>query len=438
MDKAEEFLLVLEELGRSAPELMGQVAAAQAYAARARGDNQQVIEKSELALELLPESDIPSRCLVSMNLGLIYWQEGQLRKTIPVLKKAQVLAAQTGNHYAGLTAEIFLARTPVSQGALRQAEEMLRQIIETYQNIPSLSMAHYDLTSIYYEWNYLEKAWKQLEQGLEIGARSGNIEFQFPGQLLKVILLMAQGNMLEALAEVERMHSLSRGLRVTSRARIMACHAQVALAMGDLATARQWIEKMPKDLDPHSFYRFLGLTRLRLLLAEGRKSEAERELEICYERAREAGWGYAKIAVLVLQTLAARNQDSALAFLTEALRLAQPEGYIRTFADVGPSLVPLLHEAAGRGIMPGYIGQILNACEQKRTEDPTYPLVEQLSEREMEVLRLVSAGLSNREIGEKLFISKSTAKSHVHNVCGKLGVHNRTEAATRAKVLGLI
>ena len=80
----------------------------------------------------------------------------------------------------------------------------------------------------------------------------------------------------------------------------------------------------------------------------------------------------------------------------------------------------------------------LEACVDGGKKPATLPLVEPLSERELEVLRLVSAGLSNREIAEKLVISKGTAKSHVHNICGKLGVRNRTEAASRAKVLGLV
>ena len=86
--------------------------------------------------------------------------------------------------------------------------------------------------------------------------------------------------------------------------------------------------------------------------------------------------------------------------------------------------------------MPDYVGQILSAYAAGTKS--TLPLVEPLSERELEVLRLITAGLSNREIAEKLIISTGTAKTHVHNVCGKLGVRNRTEAATRAKELGLV
>jgi LuxR family maltose regulon positive regulatory protein len=438
LDEAEELLACFEEIGGSVPLLLGQVASAQAHAARSRGDNQRVIEKSEQALALLPEGDIISRSLLSLNLGLVYAFDGRLREAVPALNEAQALASQTGNQYAGLTAQIILARTLASQGALRQAEKMLRNIIQSGEGIQILVLAHYDLTTIYYEWNDLGKAWDHLEQGLEISTRSGNTEFQNAGHILKVPLLIAQRNMLEALAEAETAHALSGDFGPVTQARGMACHAGIALVMGDLATARQWIEQMPEDVDAHAFYRFLGLTRARLLLAEGCKSEADEELTACYERAREAGWGYAMVVILVLRALAAKRDEAALGFLTDALRLAQPEGYIRTFADAGVSLVPLLHEAARQGIMPGYIGQILETCDEGRKKPATLPLVEPLSEREIEVLRLIAAGLSNREIAEKLVISIGTAKTHVHNVCGKLGVRNRTEAATRAKVLGLV
>ena len=437
-DEAEKYLAYFEEIGQAMPVLLGQVTAAQAYAARARGDNQRVIERSELALGLLPESDIASRSILSLNLGLVYWHEGRLREAVPALNDAQALALQTDNHYAGLTAQIFLARTLASQGALRQAEERLQKTLQVGGKIPILVLAHYDLCCIYYEWNELGRAWEHLNTGLEMCIRSGNVEFQNGGHMLKARLLMAQGNLLAALAEAERSHALSAGFSPATQARSMACHAQIALAMGDRRSARQWVEQMPADVDAHSFYRFLGLIQPRLLLAEGRKSEAIRGLAPCYEKARAAGWGYAMIAIRTLQALAAESQETSIEFLADALQLARPERYIRTFVDAGTSLVPLLQEAARRGTLPGYIGQILEAFNVRYEKFASLPLVEPLSGREIEVLRLVTAGLSNREIAEKLYISPGTAKTHIHNICGKLGARNRTEAATLAKELGLV
>jgi len=130
----------------------------------------------------------------------------------------------------------------------------------------------------------------------------------------------------------------------------------------------------------------------------------------------------------------------ALEYLMDALRLGQPEGFIRTFADAGRQLTPLLQKTAMQGVMPEYVGQILSAIgeSQHKVTLEQASLVEPLSERELEVLRLVMAGLSNREIAGQLFISPGTAKTHIHNICGKLGVRNRTEAAMRAKELNLV
>ncbi len=144
------------------------------------------------------------------------------------------------------------------------------------------------------------------------------------------------------------------------------------------------------------------------------------------------------IAVRVLQALADAPTKGALEFLTDALRRAQLEGFIRTFADAGQPLVPLLQEAARQGVTPDYVGEILAAIGTKPTASATGSLAEPLSERELEVLWLLAAGLSNSQIAKKLIVTPGTVKTHIHNIYGKLEVHNRAEFVTRARELKLI
>ena len=142
--------------------------------------------------------------------------------------------------------------------------------------------------------------------------------------------------------------------------------------------------------------------------------------------------------------------------LGEALALAAPGGYIRLFVDEGPPMAHLLAAAAGRGMLPDYVARLRaafgNATEDERwtTEDQQgvldppssvlrpLSLVEPLSQRELEVLRLIAQGLSNEQIGERLFLALSTVKGHTGRIFGKLGVQRRTEAVARARELGLL
>jgi LuxR family maltose regulon positive regulatory protein len=266
------------------------------------------------------------------------------------------------------------------------------------------------------------------------------VEFQNAGHILNAFLCLAQGNPRVALAEVEVSRTLSLDFNPATQARSAATRAQLALAIGDSDAAAHWVEQMAIDVDPHPFYRFVGLIRPRLLIAQGKKTAASELLKECFARAAQAGWGYALIVIRILQSLAAEEQVAAVAALGEALKASQAEGYLRAYVDAGPALVPLLRESARRGVAPEYIGQILDAFGEgrKKVAAPAMPLVEALSERELEVLRLVAAGLSNREIARQLVISPGTAKTHIHNICGKLEVRNRTGAAMRAKELNLV
>jgi LuxR family maltose regulon positive regulatory protein len=124
--------------------------------------------------------------------------------------------------------------------------------------------------------------------------------------------------------------------------------------------------------------------------------------------------------------------------LARALLLGEPEGYVRTFVDLGAPMGELLRGAAHRGIRTGYVGRLLARAPAEPVPAASSPLIEPLSDRELEVLRLIAAGLSNREIAQKLVITPGTAKWHANNIYGKLGVHSRTQAVALARELGLL
>jgi LuxR family maltose regulon positive regulatory protein len=152
---------------------------------------------------------------------------------------------------------------------------------------------------------------------------------------------------------------------------------------------------------------------------------------------------------MVLQAVALYahgEKEEAAQLLGDALALAEPGGFIRTFVDEGPPMARLLYEALSRGIAPDYIRRLLTAFPIDEPEQPDSSkmqasksgLVESLSERELEVLQLIAEGLTNQEIASRLFLSQNTVKVHTRNIYGKLGAHHRADAVARARALGIL
>jgi LuxR family maltose regulon positive regulatory protein len=188
-----------------------------------------------------------------------------------------------------------------------------------------------------------------------------------------------------------------------------------------------------------------------LLLARGEHDEALRFLPQLREAAEAAGKKGNAIEILALEALALQAKGEkvrAVSTLAEALVLAEPEGYVRTFADEGPPMAALLSEVLEvqqRGrlapeIPAYYLRKLLAALERDRSSiaTPGTELREPLSERELEVLTLLAAGKSNRQIASELFVAASTVKTHIKNIYRKLDVRNRTQAVSRAGELGLL
>jgi LuxR family maltose regulon positive regulatory protein len=192
----------------------------------------------------------------------------------------------------------------------------------------------------------------------------------------------------------------------------------------------------------------LPMSQARVRLPRGDSAAALAVLEPARRQAEEKGWPDQRLKIMVLQALARHangEDDEALRILGEALALAEPNGFVRTFVDEGAPMAGLLAEAAAQGIMPDSAAKLLEAfeTEDRKSEDESDPdhsqaLVEPLSRRELEVLRLVAQGLSNHEISERLFLALSTVKGHNLKIFEKLQVKRRTEAIVRARELGLL
>lgn len=183
------------------------------------------------------------------------------------------------------------------------------------------------------------------------------------------------------------------------------------------------------------------LVLARVLLAQSSVNAALDLLEGLRGAAEATGRIGSTIKILALQALGyeARGDEArAVVALERSLKLAEPEGYVRTFLDEGTPMAALLRRAMANGVLPGYASRLLEAFGSPTERPPAGPLSEPLSERELEVLRLVAAGMSNAEISRTLFVALSTVKKHINNVYRKLGVNSRTRAVARARELNLL
>jgi LuxR family maltose regulon positive regulatory protein len=169
------------------------------------------------------------------------------------------------------------------------------------------------------------------------------------------------------------------------------------------------------------------------------------------EQAQEKQWTELAIELAALESLALQalgQTEAALVSLKRALAWAEPGGYVRLFLDKGPVMVELLAQAAARGVAVDYANRLLAASPpgQRTTQRfpsssahrPSSAPFETLTRRELEVLRCLAGGLSNKEIAGQLVIAVATVKQHLKHIYSKLDVHNRTQAINRARDLDLL
>jgi LuxR family transcriptional regulator, maltose regulon positive regulatory protein len=225
---------------------------------------------------------------------------------------------------------------------------------------------------------------------------------------------------------------------------VSALKTRVWVVQGKLDEALEWtLERGLSVADDLSYLReFEHITLARVLLARRAFPDAMGLLERLLRAADDGARTGSVIEVLVLQAIGYQMQDNisaALVPLERALPLAEPEGYVRIFVDEGPAMATLLQVAAKRRIAPEYARQLLAAFGKGENRTPvTQGLMEPLSERELDVLRLLGTDLDGPDIARQLVVSLSTLRTHTRSIYSKLGVNNRRAAVRRGEELALL
>ena len=440
----------------------GTIAIARAALALARGDVPETVTLSRRALELAPQDDHLTRGGAAGFLGLAYWTSGELEAAHRTYADGMAHLQRAGNISDAINGAIALAAIRIAQGRLREAMHTYERGLQlaAEQGNPVMrgtADMYVGMSELERERNDLEAATQRLLRSKELGEHTGFPQNRYRWRVAMARIKEAQGDLYGALAlldEAERLYMSDFSPNVRP---IAALKTRVWVAQGRLGEALGWaLERGLSAHDDLSYVReFEHVTLARVLLARYKSDREERSiheatglLERLLKAAEEGGRMGSVSEILVLQALTHEAQGdgpSALVPLKRALTLAEPEGYVRVFVDEGRPMAQLLAEAAADGIMPDYAARLLAAfkAEEHKSEDepdvsPALPLIEPLSQRELEVLRLVAQGLSNREIGERLFLAVITVKGHNRNIFRKLQVRRRTEAVARARELGLL
>jgi LuxR family maltose regulon positive regulatory protein len=434
-----------------------------AEVARLRGDAACAIARDQEALAHLGESDWLLHSLIAWNQAVADWQRGRLGQAERALAAVAAERRAAGEGYLAIRVSHDLGQVQLAQGRLGAALDTYRQGLEATgeagDQLPHLGIAHVGLAEVLYERDELPAALEHATQGV---ARCRHLADTTPlaiglGMLARI--RQAQGDVagaVEAIGQADRVELSPQIVSLLNPAPVW--RARLLLANGEVAAAARWADERGLRTDGELSYPREGeyLVLARVLLAARQRGRARdllarlHALAVAQERAGSV------VELTALRALACDDQPTALAVLAEALSLGGPEGYVRVFADEGAPMARLIGRLAATrrageagpaaAVAPRYLDRLGRTFQPSGRDVAQHAsdtagvagLVEPLSDRELEVLRLLAAGRSNQQIADELVVVLATVKKHVGHILGKLGAANRTQAVARARVLGLL
>jgi LuxR family maltose regulon positive regulatory protein len=431
--------------------IRGGIALYRAARALTIGDLETASTQAGVAVELAQEGSEIDRGSSAGLLGLVLWARGDLADARESWRASLESLYRAGHRSDMLGGSIAMADIQRAQGRLNDAHDTYRRALEVAADSePPLRGAadmHVGMGDLLRERGDLEGAHHHLAAGEALGEYAGLPQNRHRRRIAAARLLLAEGDPASAISlldEAERLYTPDFFPEVHP---IPALRARAQLAAGRSDDAMEWVRRSGVGVDDELSYlrEFEHVTLVRVLLADpggtAQLADAGQLLERLLNAAEQGARGGSVIELQVLSSLAmqraGRTEDS-LDALRRAVALAEPEGYVRVFADEGEAIARLLAALAKRVGATGYLSGLHSAAVGAgRSSSATQGLIDPLSNRELDVMRLLMSELTGPEISRRLFVSLNTLRTHTKNIYAKLGVTSRREAVRRAIELGL-
>jgi LuxR family maltose regulon positive regulatory protein len=446
-------MVVADEAGfRSLP---GTIEAYRAALALVGGDVQSTVTHARRALELSPAEDHLIRASAAGVLGLAYWASGDLEAGFQAYSECVEGLRRVGHIADIFGCSIALADIRRTQGRLRDAMRIYEHALQANEPdrpvVRGTADMYVGMSELYRERDDLETSSELLVRSKELGDHLGMPQNRYRWLVAMARIREAEGDAGAAVDLLEEAERAYVGDFFPNVRPVAAARARSQLLRGEVGEAFAWVRE--RGLSAHddlSYLReFEHVTLARVLLALHRTERSESSLQDAAQlldrllaEAESGGRTGTVIEVLVLQALAHQalgDMPAALASLERAVSLAEPEGYARIFIDEGAPMGFLLRALASQGSAGRYARQILAISSTTDHDRPSkQPLLDPLSERELDVLRLLRTDLSGPEIARELVVSLNTVRTHQKHIYAKLGVNNRRAAVRQGDELKLL
>lgn len=455
----------------SAPEsqfLLGEVYAMQAAIAGIQGDASGSIALARKGFERLPETNFHWRALASLSLGNGYLISGEYQAADEHFGNAIREGLLASNYHIVFTAVANQAESRTIRGLLREGEDALQQGLQIIRDweagagrqsrtgarhtgmIPTASLVYCGLAELSIERRDLVAAGQYVQQALDLAEQGGFVVAEISALVAQAHLERARGMPERGLAWIEQAVKTIQGPQAQALSGLLqADRMRLLLAMGDLSPAEELLEGVGSTPGAGSGYlsEVNAILLLRLYRARGQCQlgiELAKQMLAAAEEDQRQGRALEIRLQLALLYQPSGDFSAALAALREAVQFGVPRGYCEIYLEAGEGmralLQALLRSLPANDPLRAPARRILEAFPsgERGAGKPNEQLIEPLSERELEVLRLVAQGSSNQQIASHLIVSIGTVKSHVHHIQAKLGSHSRIELVQRAKDLGLV